>query len=196
MNSHLSNQKCHFHFVDVNHLLWMKKKNTNGLVYLLTQNSRKNKPLAVFGCWFLCTQNFSHLSLSWPRVHYQRLVVKGCSLSNYKSRQYVALESADQSSVVFSPNQGWKKDTETILAIMIIYWILHKKKNWNDYFARLTVVLDGPLTIKFLKPPVSVRLPLPRDTWTDCNNNGSKCSIPNSGMPVKTNRVNFNVNWH
>lgn len=51
--------------------------------------------------------------------------------------------------------------------------------------ARLTVVFDGPLTIKFLKPPASVKLPLPRDTCTDGIINGSKCSIPNSGIPTK-----------
>lgn len=53
------------------------------------------------------------------------------------------------------------------------------------YLARLTVEFDGPLTIKFLKPPASVKLPLPRDTDTDCKISGSKCSMPNSGIPVK-----------
>lgn len=64
--------------------------------------------------------------------------------------------------------------------------------NGNAYLARLTVVLDGPFTIKFLKPPAKVRLPLPRDTDTDCKFNGSKCSMPNSGMPVEWNQ-NFRL---
>lgn len=51
------------------------------------------------------------------------------------------------------------------------------------YLARATVVFDGPLTIKFLNPPVKVRLPLPRDTCTEFKIKGSKCSMPKSGIP-------------
>lgn len=52
------------------------------------------------------------------------------------------------------------------------------------YTARATVVLAGPLTIRFLKPPFRVKLPLPRETCTEFKTNGSKCSIPKSGMPI------------
>lgn len=57
------------------------------------------------------------------------------------------------------------------------------------HLARLTVALDGPLMIRFLKPPVSVRLPLPRETVTLGISSGSKCSIPNSGIPT----INFKL---
>lgn len=38
--------------------------------------------------------------------------------------------------------------------------------------------------MRFLKPPASVRLPLPRDTCTDGIINGSKWSMPSSGIPL------------
>lgn len=58
----------------------------------------------------------------------------------------------------------------------------------DTYTARPTVVFDGPFTIRSLKPPAKVKLPLPRDTDTDCKINGSKCSMPSSGMPTKKYR--------
>lgn len=64
----------------------------------------------------------------------------------------------------------------------------------NAYLPRLTVVFTGPLMIKFLNPPASVRLPLPRDTEIDCNINGSKCSMPNSGIPENYNQLLSHLN--
>lgn len=59
------------------------------------------------------------------------------------------------------------------------------------YLAAVTVVLDGPLITKFRKPPDSVRLPPPFETWTELISSGSKCSIPSSGMP----KIHYTIHW-
>lgn len=59
----------------------------------------------------------------------------------------------------------------------------------NTYIACPTVVFDGPFTTRFLKPPANVKLPLPRDTDIDSRINGSKCSMPNSGMPTLKEQI-------
>lgn len=49
--------------------------------------------------------------------------------------------------------------------------------------ARRTVVFEGPLMLSFLKPPLSVSPPEPRDTWIDSIRSGSNGCTPISGIP-------------
>lgn len=87
-----------------------------------------------------------------------------------------------------SPTRGNRRTFPFRLyaASIFSFGISRSKLSWlvlKSRLARLTVVLEGPLTLSFLKPPLSMSPPEPRDTWTDSMRSGSNGWTPISGMP-------------
>lgn len=66
--------------------------------------------------------------------------------------------------------------------------------NFYTYDALLTVAFDGPLTTKFLNPPINFKFPLPRETVTALIRNGSNGRTPISGIPcAKWGKIPSNI---